>query len=142
MNEIVNKFLLAGDKFMPEMHLKQRGFTYSACGPFTKNKGGIQKFTQTGNTDCIYKNDLDKACFQHDMAYGKYKDLNKRTQSDKVLRNKYQRWISKRTSFKKSKGSGIKSMPNQQLANELINQLLENLKKEKLILHLKRIFRV
>ena len=142
MNEIVNKFLLAGDKFMPEMHLKQPGFTYSACGPFTKNKEGIQKFTQTGNTDCIYKNDLDKACFQHDMAYGKYKDLNKRTQSDKVLRNKYQRWISKRTSFKKSKGSGIKSMQNQQLANELINQLLENLKKEKLILHLKRIFRV
>ena len=142
MNEIVNKFLLAGDKLMPEMHLKQPGFTYSACGPFTKNKEGIQKFTQTGNTDCIYKNDLDKACFQHDMAYGKYKDLNKRTQSDKVLRNKYQRWISKRTSFKKSKGSGIKSMQNQQLANELINQLLENLKKEKLILHLKRIFRV
>ena len=88
MNEIVNKFLLAGDKFIPEMHLKQPGFTYSACGPFTKNKERIEKFMKTGNTDFIYKNDLDKACFQHDMAYGKYKDLNKRTQSDKVLRNK------------------------------------------------------
>ena len=75
MNEIVNKFLLAGDKFMPEMHLKQPGFTYSACGPFTKNKERIEKFMQTGNTDFIYKNELDKACFQHDMAYGDFKDL-------------------------------------------------------------------
>ena len=88
MNEIVNKFLLAGDNFLPEMHLKQLGFTYSACGPFTKNKERIEKFMQTGNTDFIYKNELDKACFQHDMAYGKSKDLVKRTQSDKVLRDK------------------------------------------------------
>ena len=63
MNEIVKKFLLAGDKFMPEMHLKQPGFTYSACGPFTKNKERIQKFMQTGNTNYIYKNDLDKLVF-------------------------------------------------------------------------------
>ena len=88
MNEIVNKFLLVGDKFMPEMHLKQPGFTYSACGPFTKNKERIEKFMQTGNTDFIYKNELDKACFQHDMAYGKSKDLIKRTQSDKFLKDK------------------------------------------------------
>ena len=84
MNEIVNKFLLAGDKFMPEMHLTQPGFTYCACGPFTKNKERIEKFMQTGNTDFIYKNDLDKACFQHDMTYNKSKDLARRTQSDKV----------------------------------------------------------
>ena len=88
MNEIVNKFLLVGDKFMPEMHLKQPGFTYSACGPFTRNKERIEKFTKTGNTNFIYRNELDKACFQHDMAYGKSKDLVKRTQSDKVLRIK------------------------------------------------------
>ena len=69
---------------MPEMHLKQPGFTYSACGPFTKNKERIEKFMQTGNTNFIYKNELDKACFQHDMAYGKSKDLAKRTQSDKI----------------------------------------------------------
>ena len=69
------------------MHLKQLGFTYSAGGPFTKSKERIQKFMQTGNTDCIYKNDLDRACFQHDMAYGKYKDLNKRIESDKVSRD-------------------------------------------------------
>ena len=69
LNEIVNKFLLVRDKFMPEMQLKQAGFTYSACGPFTKNKERIEKFMQTGNTDFIYKNELDKVCFQHDMAY-------------------------------------------------------------------------
>ena len=81
MNEIVNKFLLVGDKFMPEIHLKQSGFTYSACGPFTKNKERIEKFMQTGNTGFIYKNELDKDCSQHDMAYGKSK-------SDKVLTDK------------------------------------------------------
>ena len=83
MIEIINKFLLVGDKFMPEMHLRQPGFTYSACEPFTKNKERIDKFMTTGNTDIIYKNELDKACFQHDMAYGKSKDLFKRTQSDR-----------------------------------------------------------
>ena len=88
MNEIVNNFLLAGDKFMPKMHLKQPGSTYSACGPFTKNKERIQKFKETGDTSYIYKNELDKACFQHDMAYGDFKDLKRRTFSDKVLRDK------------------------------------------------------
>ena len=123
MNQIVNKFLLAGDKFMPEMHLRQPEVTYSVCGPFTKNKQRIQKFMQTGDTNYIYKNELDKACFQHDMAYGKYKDLEKRTQSDKVLKDKsfaiannpkydgYQRGlVSILYKFfdKKSKGTGIK----------------------------------
>ena len=63
MNEIVNKFLWTGDKFMTEMHLKQPRFTYTACGPFTKNKERIQIFKETGDTDYIYKNELDKACF-------------------------------------------------------------------------------
>ena len=88
MNEIVIKFLLAGDKFIPEMHLKQPGCTYSACGPFTKNKERIQKFKETRDTSYIYKNQLDKACFQHDMAYGDFKDLLRRTASDKILRDK------------------------------------------------------
>ena len=88
MNEIVNKFLLAGDKFMPEMHLKQLRFTYSSYGPFTKNKERIQKFKVTGDTNYIYKNELDKACCQHDMAYGDFKDFAKRTASDKVLKDK------------------------------------------------------
>ena len=82
MNKIVNKFLLAGDNFMPEMHLKQPGFTYSAYGPFNKNKERIQKFKETRDTSYIYKNELDKACFQHDMAYGDFKDLKRRTFSD------------------------------------------------------------
>ena len=67
MNEIVNKFLLAGDKFMLEIHLKQPGFAYSVCGPFTKNKEQIQKCKETGDTRLIYKNELDKTCFQHDL---------------------------------------------------------------------------
>ena len=88
MNEIVNKFLLVGNKFMPEMHLKQPGFSYSACSPFTRNKERTEKLMQTGNKDYICRNELDKAFFQHDMAYGKSKDLAKRTQSDKVIRDK------------------------------------------------------
>ena len=88
MNKIVNKFLLAVDNFMPEMRLKQPGFTYSAFGPFTKNKERIQKFKERGNINYIYKNELDKACFEHDMAYGDFKDLARRAASDKVLRDK------------------------------------------------------
>ena len=124
MNQIINKFLLAGDKFMPEMHLKQPGFTYSACDSFPKHKQRIQKFMQTGDTNYIYKNELDKAYFQHDMAYGKYKDLQKRTQFDRVLKNKayaiasnpkydgYQRGFASmvyKFFDKKSKGAGIKN---------------------------------
>ena len=134
MNEIVNKFLLVADKFMPEMHLKQPGFTYSACGQSSKNKERIEKVMQTENTDFIYRNELDKACFQHDMTYGKSKDLVKRTQSDKVLKDKafkiasnlnydgYQRGLASmvyKFLDKKSKGSGIINEPNYQLANEL-----------------------
>ena len=63
MNEIVNKFLLAGGKFVPEMLLKQPGFTYSACAPFTKNEERVQKFKETGNTNYFYKNELDKVVF-------------------------------------------------------------------------------
>ena len=133
MNEIVNKFLLTGDKFMPEMHLKQPGFTYSACGPFSKNKEQIQKFKKTGDTSYISKNELDKACFQHDMAYGDLKDLKRRTASDKILRDKafntaknpkydgYQRGLTSmvyKFFDKKSAGGGIANEPNYQLANE------------------------
>ena len=87
MNEIVNKFLLAGDKFMPEMHLRQPGFTYSACGPFTKNKEKIQRCKETGDRKYVYKSVLDKACFQHNMACGGFKDLARGTDFDKVLRD-------------------------------------------------------
>ena len=143
MNEIVNKFLLAGDKFMPEMHLKQPGFTYSACGPFTKSKERIQKFKEAGDTSYIYKKELDKACFQHDMVYGDFKDLARRTASDKVLRNKasniaknpkydgYQRGLVSmfyKCFDKKSKGGGVNTplQFNEQLAEELHKPVIRN----------------
>ena len=92
MKEIVNKLLLAGDKLLPEMYLKQPGFTYSACGSFTKNKEKRRKIKKQkqkiGDSRNIYRNELDKACFQHDMTYGYFKDLAKRVASDEVLRDK------------------------------------------------------
>ena len=87
MNELVNRFLLMGNRFMPEIHLRQPGFTYSACGPFTKNKEGIHKFKQTVDLRYIYQNKLDKASFQHDMVYGDFRDL-RRTASDEILCDK------------------------------------------------------
>ena len=131
---------------MPEIHLKQTGFTYSACGPFTKNKERIKKFMQTGNTDFNCKNDLNKACFQHDMAYGKSNDLTKRTQPDKVLKDKafkitnnpkydgYQRGLAAmvyKFFDKKSSGGAIKPEPNYQLANELHRQIIGNFQRRK-----------
>ena len=88
MNNIINKFLLAGDKFMPEMHLRQPQVTYNACRPFTRHKQRIQKFKETGDTNYIYKNELDKACFAYDAEYSDDKYLIKRTVVDKILRNK------------------------------------------------------
>ena len=92
MNEIVNKLLLVGDKLLREMYLKQPGFTYSAYGSFTKNKEKRQKIKKQkqkiGDSRNIYRNELDKACFQHDMTYGYFKDLAKRAASDEVLRDK------------------------------------------------------
>ena len=125
MNNIINKFLLAGDKFMPEMHLRQPQFVYSACGPFTRHKERIKKFKQSGDTRYIYRNELDKACFQHDFAYADHKDLINRTKSDKVLRDKaydiasnpeydgYQRGLASmvyKYFDRKSMGSGVKKL--------------------------------
>ena len=153
MNNTINKFLLAGDTFMPEMHLRQPGFTYSASSPFIKHKERIKKFEQTGDTQYIYRNELDKSCFQHDAAYADNKDLLNRTRADKILRYKaygiannpqnegYQRGLAS-TVYKffdtkaslpdrKTVGSGINE--NIKLANELHNPLLENLINEKYI---------
>ena len=88
MNGIVNKILLAGDETIAEMHLRKPGFIYSACGPSTKNKERIEKFKETGDTRYIYRNELDKAIFSRDMAYGDFNDLCKRTAYDKVLCDK------------------------------------------------------
>ena len=155
MSGIANKILLVGDKFMPEMHLKQSGFTYSAWDPFTKNKERIEKSMATDNSYFIYKNELVKARFQHDMAYGKTKDLAKRTQSDKVLRDKAFKVASNpkydghqgglafmvcKFVSKKSSGNGI---GNKLIINWLKNyttQLFENSRKKKFIHHLETIF--
>ena len=122
MNNVINKFLLAGDKFMPEMHLRQPRFVYSACGPFTRHKERIKEFKRTGDTRYIYRNELDKACFQHDSAYTDHKDLINRTEADKFLKDKaydiasnpeydgYQRGLASmvyKCFDKKSTGSGI-----------------------------------
>ena len=127
MNNIINKFLLAGDKFMPEMHLRQPRFVYSACGPFTRHKGRIKEFKRTGDTRYVYRNELDKACFQHDSAYADHKDLINRTEADKVLRDKaydiasnpeydgYQRGLASMVHKffdKKLTGSGFKKLKN------------------------------
>ena len=135
MNNVVNKLLLAGDKFMPEMHLRQPQFVYSACGPFTRHKERIKKFKQTGDTRYIYRNELDKACFQHDSAYADHKDLINRTEVDKVLRDKaydvasnpkydgYQRRLAGmvyKIFDKKSMGSGSKKLKNTTKSNSSI----------------------
>ena len=121
------------------MHLKQPGFTHSVCCLFTKNKDRIEKLMQTGNRGYICKIDLDKACFQHDTAYGEYKDLNTRIQSDKVLRDKtfeivsnaksdgYQRGLASivyKLFDKKSKDSGTNLCQINNLQINFINQLL------------------
>ena len=135
MNEIVNKFLLTGDKFMPEIYLRQPGFTYSACGWFMKNKERKQKFKEIRDARYIYQNKLDKACFQHDVAYGYFKDSNRRTGSDKILQDKafnsaenlkydgYQgdlAWVLYRFFDKETSGSDMKNknISNNELAEK------------------------
>ena len=133
---------------MPDKHLKQPQFTYSACGPFTKNKERIEKFMQTGNTNSIFKNELDKACFQHRMANHKTKDLVKRTKSNKVLKDKafqiasyskydgcqrglasmlYKFFDKQSVSINKSKGSSISEKPDYQLANKLYKPIIKKI---------------
>ena len=127
MNNVINKFLLAGDKFMSEMHLRQPRFVYIACGPFTRHKEKIKEFKRTGDTRYIYRNELDKASFQHDSAYADHKDLINRTEADKVVRDKaygiainpkydgYQRGLASmvyKFFDKKSMGSGFKKLKN------------------------------
>ena len=152
MNNIINKFLLAGDKCMPEIHLRQPQFVFSSCGPFTRHKERIKEFKRTGDTRYIYGNELDKACFQHDSAYADHKDLINRTKSDKVLRDKaydiasnpeydgYQRGLASmvyKIFDKKSTGSGFKKLktttkPSSSiLADELHKPIIRKFNKRK-----------
>ena len=128
---MIYKPLLAAERFMSEMHLKQPGFTYNACGPFTKNKERIPKFNEREGTKYIYKHEIDKAYFQHDVAYVNFKNFTRRTASDIILLDKafnvaknakycgYQRGLASmvyKFFDKKSSVGDIKSMPNQQSA--------------------------
>ena len=148
MNNVINKFLLAGDKFMPEMHLRQPRFVYSACGPFTRHKERIKEFKRTGDTRYIYRNELDKACFQRDSAYADHKDLINRTEADKVLKDKaydiasnpkydgYQRGLASmvyKFFDKKSMGSGFKKLKNSSsiLADERHKPIIKKFEKRK-----------
>ena len=149
MNNLINKFLLAGDTLMPEIHLRQPQFTYSACGPFTRHEERIQKFKETGDTNYIYiyMNELDKACFVHDGAYSDSKDLTKRTIADKNFKNRafdiakdpkydgYQRGLASmvyKLFASKVSGSGGKLIPeNKQLANELYKPIIRKFEERK-----------
>ena len=152
MTNVITKFLLAGDKFLPEMHLKQPRFVYSACGPFTRHKERIKKFKRTGDTRYIYRNELDKACFQHDSAYADHKDLINRTEADKFLRDEayniasnpkydgYQRGLARmvyKFFDKKSMSSGFKKLKNTTklnssiLADELHKPIIKKFDKRK-----------
>ena len=88
MNKIINKCSLTGDRFMTKFHLKLLGFTYSACGPFTKHRERIQKLRETDNLKYLYRNELGKACFALDAAYSDSKDLAKRIILDKNLKDR------------------------------------------------------
>ena len=155
MNNIINNFLLAGDKFMPEMHLRQSQFVYSACGPFTRHKERIEKFKQTSNTRYIYRYDLDKACFQHDSAYADNKDLINRTKADIGLKDKayniasnpeydsYQRGLASmvyKFFDKKSTGSGFVKDSPLILADELHKPVIKKFNKRKVYLQFKIIY--
>ena len=143
MNKIIDKFLLTGDKFIPELHLKQPGFTYTACGSFTKHRERIQKFRETGNLKHLYRNELDKACFAHDGTHSDCKDLAKRTISDKILKDKayeiaknfkydrYQRALASMVHklFDKKTRSGISV--NEQPAEELHQPVIKKFKRRK-----------
>ena len=152
MTSIINKFLLAGYKFMPEMHLRQPQFVYSACGPFTRHKERIKEFKGTSDTRLLYRSELDKACFKHDAAYAKYKDVENRLISDQKLRNSaydiasnpkydgYQRGLASMVykffdsnvaplDKKTMSGKGIKN--NKILAEELHKPVIKNLNKRK-----------
>ena len=117
MNNVINKFLLAADKFMPEMHLRQPRFVYSACGPFTRHKERIKEFKRTGDTRYIYRNELNKACFQHDSA--KAYDIASNPEYDghqRGLASMVHKFFDKRSTAEPNSlermGSGFKKLKN------------------------------
>ena len=128
---------------MPELHLKQPGFTYSTCGTFAEHREIIQRFKEKANLKHLYRNELDKASFAHDAANSDSKDLAKRTISDKIVKDRtyeiarnrkyigYERALASMvyTFFDKKTGSG--TTINEQLAEELHKLVIRKSKKRK-----------
>ena len=148
MNNVINNYLLIADKLMPETHLRDlKVGTYSACNLFTRNKDRTDRFVQTGDTNYIYKRELDKACFAYEAAHSDFKDIKNRTAADNILRDKSyeiaqdpkyyggQRGLASivyKFFDKKTAGSGVKSIPqNEQLADELHKHIIKKFKKRK-----------
>ena len=123
---------------MPEMHLREPRFTYSACRPFTKNIERIQKFKETGDSKYIYQNELDKACFQHDMAYGDFKDLPRTTATGRALPDKAFNIIPTSMVYKffdkKKAGRAVQNeiMQNNELAEKLQKTIIRKFEKQKM----------
>ena len=128
---------------MPEMHLKQTGFTYSACGPFTKYCKRIQKFKEAGNLKYLYRNELGKACFAHDAAYSDSKDLAKKATWDKILTDRayeiarnhkyhgYQRALASMIYKIFDEKTGSEVSVNEELAEELHKPVIKKIKRRK-----------
>ena len=160
MNKIINKFLLNNDKLIPVLHLKQPGFTYSACEPFTKHCARIQNFRERGNLKHLYRHKLDKTCFIHDAAYSNSTDLAKRAFPDKVLRDRpYEiaqncnydgykialasmvyKFFDKKTASGAITTSKAGMSVNEQLAEELHKPVIKSSKEEKYIGDLQTMF--
>ena len=139
MNKINSKFLLTGDKFMAELHLKQLRFSYSASGPSTKHRERIKKFREKGNLKHLYRNELDKACFVHDAAYS----VAKRTNSDKILKDRFYEFARNRKydGYRRAfanmvykffdKKTGSEMSVNEQLAEELHKPVIKKFERKK-----------
>ena len=143
MNKIIHNYLLTGDRFMSELHLKQPGFAYSACGTFTKHCERIQKFREKDSLKHLYRNELNKACFSYDAAYSDSKDLAKRTISVKILRNRgyefarkckydgYQRALAIMVYKFLDKKTESEVSVNKELAEELHKPVIKKIQKKK-----------
>ena len=154
MKKIINRLLLTAGKFMPELNLKQPGFTYSACGPFNKHCERIPKFREADN---LYRNELNKASFDQDTAYSDSKDLAQRIISDKILKERayesartrgydgYQRALASTVDnfWEKKTGSGaivtskVRASVNEQLAEELYKPVIKQFKRRKVYVRIK-----
>ena len=134
---------MTGDKFLPELHLKQPGFTYCACGPFTKHRQRIQKFRETGHSKHLYRNELGQPCLTHNAGYSDSKDLAKRTVANKILKDRayeisrnrkydgYQRTLASipHKFFDQKTRSGVSV--NEELAEELHKPVIKKFKRRK-----------